>query len=53
MRMFECDDLSSDECEWYKQRWHFWYEKSCSVSSYLIDTVPPGTSPIMSSRFRR
>lgn len=23
--MFECDDLSADECDWYKQRWHFWY----------------------------
>ncbi|PSN59918.1 hypothetical protein BS50DRAFT_656565 [Corynespora cassiicola Philippines] len=25
MRMFECDDLSTKECDWYKQRWHFWY----------------------------
>jgi hypothetical protein len=26
MRMFECDDLNANECEWYKQRWHFWYD---------------------------
>ncbi|KAH7410353.1 ferric reductase NAD binding domain-containing protein [Phaeosphaeria sp. MPI-PUGE-AT-0046c] len=25
MRMFECDELSQEECDWYKQRWHFWY----------------------------
>jgi hypothetical protein len=24
MRMFECDDLSEAECDYYMQRWHFW-----------------------------
>lgn len=25
-RAFECDELTAGECDWYKQRWHFWYE---------------------------
>lgn len=24
-RAFECDELTTDECDWYKQRWHYWY----------------------------
>ncbi|KAM0521916.1 hypothetical protein ACHAPE_002480 [Trichoderma viride] len=24
-RAFECDELTAEECDWYKQRWHFWY----------------------------
>lgn len=27
-RAFECDLLTDEECEYYKQHWHFWYEKS-------------------------
>jgi hypothetical protein len=26
-REFECDPLTTEECDWYKQRWHFWYEQ--------------------------
>ncbi|KAL6702816.1 hypothetical protein ACN47E_000902 [Coniothyrium glycines] len=25
MRMFECGDFTIEECDYYKQRWHFWY----------------------------
>lgn len=25
MRMFECGDMSPVDCDYYKQRWHFWY----------------------------
>lgn len=25
-RTFECDELTAEQCDWYKQRWHFWYE---------------------------
>lgn len=25
MRMFECGDLITQECDYYKHRWHFWY----------------------------
>lgn len=25
-RAFECDDLSAQDCAWYMQFWHFWYE---------------------------
>ncbi|CAO2649212.1 Nn.00g065970.m01.CDS01 [Neocucurbitaria sp. VM-36] len=25
MRMFECDEKTPEECDYYKQRWHFWY----------------------------
>ncbi|KAE9992665.1 hypothetical protein EG327_008266 [Venturia inaequalis] len=24
-RAFDCEDLTPDQCAWYKQRWHFWY----------------------------
>ncbi|KAH8122162.1 ferric reductase like transmembrane component-domain-containing protein [Trichoderma asperelloides] len=24
-RTFECDELTAEQCDWYKQRWHFWY----------------------------
>ncbi|KAE9969230.1 hypothetical protein BLS_005449 [Venturia inaequalis] len=24
-RAFDCEDLTPDQCTWYKQRWHFWY----------------------------
>ncbi|KAL7925673.1 ferric reductase like transmembrane component domain-containing protein [Trichoderma austrokoningii] len=24
-RAFECDELTAEECDWYKQRWHYWY----------------------------
>jgi hypothetical protein len=26
-RDFMCDPLTAEECDWYKQRWHFWYAK--------------------------
>ncbi|KIW07056.1 uncharacterized protein PV09_01947 [Verruconis gallopava] len=25
MRMFECGDLTAEQCSYYKERWHFWY----------------------------
>ncbi|KAE9364460.1 putative ferric-chelate reductase [Stipitochalara longipes BDJ] len=24
-RAFECDPLTTEECDWYQQHWHFWY----------------------------
>ncbi|TID25804.1 hypothetical protein E6O75_ATG03667 [Venturia nashicola] len=24
-RAFDCEDLTPDQCVWYKQRWHYWY----------------------------
>ncbi|KAN0099603.1 Ferric reductase like transmembrane component domain containing protein [Hyaloscypha variabilis] len=24
-RAFECDPLTTEQCDFYKQRWHFWY----------------------------
>jgi hypothetical protein len=26
-REFTCDPLTTEQCEWYMERWHFWYEK--------------------------
>jgi hypothetical protein len=39
MRMFECGDMSVEDCDWYKQRWHFWYEKSC-WKEYQLTSSP-------------
>jgi hypothetical protein len=25
MRMFDCGEFTTEECDYYKQRWHFWY----------------------------
>ncbi|ETN44396.1 uncharacterized protein HMPREF1541_10576 [Cyphellophora europaea CBS 101466] len=25
-RAFSCDDFTSEQCQYYRQRWHFWYE---------------------------
>lgn len=24
-RAFECDELTTEECDYYMHRWHFWY----------------------------
>lgn len=39
-RAFECDPLTTEECDWYKQHWHYWYEKpvileTCDQLTYL------------------
>jgi hypothetical protein len=31
MRMFECGELTTEECDYYKQRWHFWFAISTLV----------------------
>lgn len=25
-REFVCDPLTPEQCDWYKHRWHYWYE---------------------------
>jgi hypothetical protein len=35
MRMFECGDLTTEECDYYKERWHFWY----AISRYCCRTT--------------
>ena len=43
-RAFECDPLTTEQCDFYKQRWHFWYEIICyAVSMRLADLFSPGT----------
>jgi len=24
MRMSDCDEKTPAECDWYRQKWHFW-----------------------------
>jgi hypothetical protein len=43
-REFECDPLTTDQCDFYKERWHFWYESNCNHEQLkLIDKFLLGT----------
>jgi hypothetical protein len=32
-REFECGDLTTAECDYYKEKWHFWYAYAFSITS--------------------
>ncbi|PQE06928.1 hypothetical protein CJF32_00009203 [Rutstroemia sp. NJR-2017a WRK4] len=50
-REFECDPLTTEECDWYKKRWHFWYESDhlfalptiaffmCTIGIFIVGHV--------------
>ena len=43
-RAFMCDPLTTEECDYYMQRWHFWYELSRHQrNTRPTDICLPGT----------
>lgn len=40
-RMFMCDPLTTEECDWYKKRWHFWYEKRQPNHDVAVTNLGP------------
>ena len=49
MRMFECGEKTLEQCEWYQQRWHFWFVlPSPPQPRPSCNTIFTGTSPTMS-----
>jgi len=32
-REFECGDMTVEDCDYYKQHWHFWYEMNWFLGS--------------------
>lgn len=53
-RAFECGEKTPEECAYYQERWHFWYETHDTQSAFVLDTnsIAIGTLPIMYMRFR-